>query len=146
MPTLMVFLGCIPLLPAFTNTIYLDNPFYLIGIVVAVGAIFIEAIADEQQYAFRKTKQPGELLDTGLWGLSRHPNYFGEITFWWGIYFLGLAGDTDYWWSIIGPIAMVVLFLGVSIPLMEKRLIKRYPEYKDYQKRVSMLIPWFKKK
>jgi len=147
MPTVVVFLGCIPLKPAFINNIKIDNVFYIIGLIIAVSAIFIEAIADEQQYAFRKKKQPGELLNVGLWGFSRHPNYFGEISFWWGIYFLGLAGDTSsWWWMIAGPIAMVILFLFVSIPMMEKRLKERYPDYEEYQKRVSMLIPWFKKK
>ncbi|MHA1198754.1 MAG: DUF1295 domain-containing protein [Candidatus Heimdallarchaeaceae archaeon] len=146
MPTLVVFLGCMALLPAFTNTIDLENPFYIIGIIITLLAIFIEALADEQQYAFRQKKEQGQLLDTGLWGLSRHPNYFGEISFWWGIYFFGLAADTSYWWTIAGPVAMVILFMVVSIPMMEKRLKKRYPKYEDYQKRVSMIIPWFKKK
>ncbi len=146
MPTLVVFLGCIPLFPAFNNPIQLNNAFYLIGLIITFTAIFIETLADEQQHAYRKKKQPGELFNTGLWGLSRHPNYFGEISFWWGLYFFGLAADPTYWWAIAGPIAMVILFVAVSIPLMEKRLKERYPEYESYQKKVSMLIPWFKKK
>lgn len=146
MPTLVVFLGCMPLLPAFTNPIEPNNIFYIIGIIITIIAIFLETLADEQQYAFRQKKEQGQLLDTGLWSLSRHPNYFGEISFWWGIYFFGLAADTSYWWAIAGPVAMVILFMVVSIPMMEKRLKKRYPKYEDYQKRVSMIIPWFKKK
>ena len=146
MPTLLVFLGCIPLLPAFTYEIKMINIFFIIGVIITFGAIFIETLADEQQYIFRQKKQPGELLDTGLWRSSRHPNYFGEVSFWWGIYFLGLAGNTAYWWAIAGPIAISILFLVVSIPLMENRLKQRYPKYEEYQKRVSRLIPWFKKK
>ncbi len=153
MPTILVFLGCIPLYPAFTNPIQFSEPiqwsnilFYILGLVITVTAIFIEALADEQQYVFRQKKQPGQLLDTGLWSVSRHPNYFGEISFWWGVYFLGLSGDTTYWWAFVGPLAILVLFVVVSIPLMESRLKQRYPDYKDYQKRVSLLIPWFKKK
>ncbi len=146
MPTIIVYLGCISLLPAFTTPIASNNIFYIIGIILTIVAIFFETLADEQLHAFNKKKQPGELLKTGLWNLSRHPNYFGEISFWWGLYFFALAADTSYWWAFAGPVAMIILFTFVSIPMIEKRLKKHYPDYSKYQKEVSMIIPWFKKK
>ena len=56
-------------------------------------------------------------MDRGLWRFSRHPNYFGELSFWWGLWLFALAADPAWWWTIIGPLAMTAMFLGVSIPM-----------------------------
>jgi steroid 5-alpha reductase family enzyme len=81
----------------------------------------------------------------GLWAYSRHPNYFGEVTFWWGLFFFALAADTDYWWTIIGPAAITVLFTFISIPMMDKRNLARRPGYEERIKNIPALIPWFRK-
>lgn len=146
MPTIVVFLGCLSLYPALSaggNSFgWLDG----IAIVVTAGAIFIEAAADEQLRKFVRRKQQGQILASGLWAYSRHPNYFGEIAFWWGLFFFGLAADSGYWWTIVGPLVMTALFLFVSIPMMEKRHLERRPGYEDHRKKVSVLIPWFPNK
>jgi len=147
MPTMVVFLGCLSLYPALSTG---TNSFGLldaIAIVVTAGAIIIEATADEQLRRFVKTKrQPGQIMATGLWAYSRHPNYFGEVMFWWGLFIFALAADSSYWWAIGGPLAITVLFLFVSIPMMDKRSMDRRPGYEEHMKKVSALIPWFPKK
>jgi steroid 5-alpha reductase family enzyme len=144
MPTMVVFLGCLSLYPALSVG---QNSFGLLdGIAIAItaAAIVIEATADEQLLRFvRKKQQPGQIMAKGLWAYSRHPNYFGEITFWWGLYVFGLAADSGYWWTVAGPLVITAMFLFVSIPMMEKRNIERRPDYGEHKKKVSILIPWF---
>ena len=117
----------------------------LVALVGTAGAITIEMVADEQLRTFTEVKRPGEIIKTGLWKYSRHPNYFGELSFWWGLYLFGLAADASRVWTIIGPIAMTAMFLGISIPWMDRRSCERRPEYAEHMKRVSGLIPWFPK-
>ncbi|MBD3191694.1 MAG: DUF1295 domain-containing protein [Candidatus Heimdallarchaeota archaeon] len=144
MPTLIVYLGCIAFYPALVLSSNDLNLFDLIAVIIAVGATLIEFIADEQLKIFSKMNDdPEKVMDLGLWGVSRHPNYFGEISFWWGLFFFALAADLSWWWTVAGGIAMVILFVFVSIPLMEKKQIEKRVEYSEYKKNVSMLIPWF---
>jgi len=141
-PTLVVFLGCLSLYPILANStrsIWWPDG---IAVLVASAAIFIETMADEQMIAFARTKQPGQIMNRGLWKYSRHPNYFGEISFWWGLYFFGLAANASYWWTIAGPIAITMLFLFISIPMMDKRSKERRPEYAEHMKKISALVPW----
>ena len=147
MPTMVVFLGCLSLYPALSTGTDSFGLLDGIAIVVTAGAIIIEAAADQQLRRFVKTKrQPGQIMATGLWAYSRHPNYFGEIMFWWGLFIFALAADSSYWWTMVGPLAITVLFLVVSIPVMDKRSLDRRPGYDEHMKKVSALIPWFPKK
>ena len=92
----------------------------------------------------------GEMSDTtfrgGLWRYSRHPNYFGETLFWWGLYLFALGVDTGLWWTIFGPLGVTALFLFVSLPLIEDRMRKRRPDYEDVRLEVSAFIPWIPKR
>jgi len=146
MPTVIVFLACLSLYPALSVG---KNPFGtldVIAIVLTAGAIVIETIADEQLRNFiRKKPRPGEIMAKGLWAYSRHPNYFGEVTFWWGLFIFALAANPGYWWTIIGPVAIAILFIVISIPLMEKRSLERRPGYEEHRKKVPALFPWFPK-
>jgi steroid 5-alpha reductase family enzyme len=146
MPTVMVFLACLSLYPALAAG---EKPFGLldvIAILVTAGAIIIETIADEQLRTFtRKSARPGEIMVKGLWAYSRHPNYLGEVTFWWGLFIFALAADSGYWWTIIGPISITILFNVISIPLMEKRSLERRPGYAELKKKIPALFPWFPK-
>ena len=146
MPTLIVFLGCISFYPSMVLSSSDLNYFDLIAVIIAVGATIIEFIADEQMKIFLKMNDNSQnVMDLGLWSVSRHPNYFGEVSFWWGLFFFALAADLSWWWTVSGPIAMVVLFIFISIPLIENRQIAKREAYADYKKRVSMFIPWFPK-
>ena len=145
MPTLVVYAGCLSLYPAIISpTLETMNIFFWLGLMICIGAIILEAVADEQLNIFNDKKREGELLTKGLWATSRHPNYLGEVGFWWGLYFFSLAADFSYWWTIVGPIVVTLLFVAISIPMIEKKMLKKYPTYKIYKKKVSMLIPWFK--
>ena len=145
-PTVMVFLGILPLHAALVTNPSGFGPLDAVAAVVTLGAIVIETVADEQLRTFRAHKrEDGAICDVGLWGWSRHPNYFGEISFWGGLLLFGIAAGAP-WWSAAGLVAMVALFVGASIPMAEKRSLARRPHYAEHQRRISMLIPWFPKK
>ncbi len=139
-PTVMVFLGCMPLDAALTGPGgfgVLD----VLGALAVVGGTMLELVADEQLRGFRKAKTvDGAICDVGVWKWSRHPNYFGELTVWFGLWVFGISANAP-WWAAIGWIAMVGLFVGASIPMSEKRSLARRPQYAEHQQRVSMLIP-----
>lgn len=139
-PTVMVFLGCLPLEAALTG----PSGFGALDVVAAavtVAGTLIELVADEQLRAFRRAKtNDGAICDVGLWSWSRHPNYFGELSVWFGLWLFGVAAGAP-WWAATGWLAMVGLFVGASIPMSEKRSLERRPAYAEHQRRVSMLIP-----
>lgn len=91
----------------------------------------------------RKPELVRRAIPPGLWSFSRHPNYFGEVLFWWGLYLFVPLAYPRFWWAILGPLAILFLFLGVSIPLMERHLLTKHPAYLEYQQRVSAFFPWF---
>ncbi len=141
-PTLIVFLGCVALLPVFSPGSRPAGVLDLAGFVVTFAAIAIEALADRQLRRFiRAQADPTRILDAGLWSLSRHPNYFGEVLFWWGLWLFGLAADPTWWWALAGPVAVAGLFLGVSIPMMDRRLMSRHPGYERLIGARSPFIP-----
>lgn len=128
-----------------------------LGIVdVALAALFLlllagETIADQQQWRFqeekRAKKERGEpvtenFVTTGLFRFSRHPNFFCEVSMWWTIYALG-AAHSGAWASVsaVGPLVLTALFHG-STRFTEELSLAKYPDYAEYQKRVSRLLPW----
>ena len=111
-------------------------------VAVTAGAILIETTADEQLRRFAATKQPGDIINEGLWARSRHPNYFGEMSFWWGLFLFGFSASSAYWWTIIGPISMTVMFHLASIPMLDQRSLERRPGYEEHMRRVNAVIPW----
>ena len=114
--------------------------FNLIGLFIWVYGIFFEAVGDYQLKKFLKTKKDGQIMKSGLWKYTRHPNYFGEISAWWG-FFLFVA-VTPYWYiALIGPITITYLILGVSgIPMLEKRY-RGNKKYEAYQHTTSAFFP-----
>ena len=110
----------------------------LLGCLICLASATIQLIADKQSHDFRAAN-PGQVCNVGLWKRGRHPNYFGEIQFWWGIWIM-YAAIYGFDWFILGPIAMTALFLGISIPLMEKRQLANKPAYADYRKQTRLLI------
>ena len=115
----------------------------LVGVLLfAVGWLF-EAVGDWQLARFKRDPaNKGEVLDTGLWRYTRHPNYFGNACLWWGLFLVALAGGG--WWSVVAPLLMTFLLLRVSgVTLLEKDISERRPAYQDYVRRTSAFIPWF---
>ena len=141
-PTFMVFVGCLPLYPALVDHQGDVTVFDLIAFAVCLVAVGIELIADEQLRLFKKRiEDPQEFMKSGIWHYSRHPNYFGEWLFWLGIYLFGLIANPSYWWTGIGMILMLAMFLFASIPLMDKRMKEKRPEYAAHMKKVSAFFP-----
>jgi steroid 5-alpha reductase family enzyme len=141
-PTIMVYLGCMALLPVFSDGGRPLNFFDLFGFLALFGAVIYAFIADEQLRKFRKKPEnKGKTITTGLWKKSRHPNYLGEIKTWWGLFFFAIAANTDYYWTGVGAVAITLMFLFASIPLIEKRNLERRADYKEYKKQSSMLWP-----
>ena len=141
-PTWQVFLGMTPVYVAVTRAGQDVGWIDAVAVVTGLGAVALELAADTQMYRFARTKQPGQCMDQGLWSWSRHPNYFGEISFWFALGLFGLAASpADWWWVFIGTIAMAGLFLGASIPMMEQRSLERRPAYQDVIDRVPRLVP-----
>ena len=137
MPTLVVFAAMLPGLKLY-ETIAPANVLTCFGCIVCLASATIQLIADKQSHDFRAA-HPGRVCNIGLWKHGRHPNYFGEIQFWWGIWIMyaSLNGIDMY---IGGAIAMTALFLGISIPLMEKRQLANKPDYAEYRKQTRILI------
>lgn len=147
MPTVMVFGGCVSLYVMGALATEPFGPFDVAATALAIMAIGIETLADEQLRAFvRARPAPGAVLDRGLWALSRHPNYFGEVLFWWSLGLMALAAAPRAWWTFAGPLAITLLFVSVSIPLIERRMLARHPGYAERAKRVSALVPWVPKR
>ena len=113
----------------------------VVGGVVWASGFFFEAVGDWQLMRFMSDPDnTGKILQSGLWRYTRHPNYFGEVTQWWGIWLIALA--VPYGWiSVIGPITITVLILYVSgVPMLEEKMAGN-PAFEDYKQRVSKFIP-----
>jgi len=142
-PTLIVFLGMWPLFWVYDfGEIQYPILFY-IGAFISFLGIWFEYKADNQLALFRKrkNKKKEDILNTGIWAYSRNPNYLGEILFWFGLLGMGLAFSSP-WYTSLGSIGMLFMFLFASIPMKEKQMIKNRPEaFKKYKNEVSALIP-----
>lgn len=122
------------------------NVLTIIGSALFIIGFFFEAIGDAQLRQFLK-KRTGrdQIMQTGLWKYTRHPNYFGEVVMWWG-HFIFVAGTTFGFIAVISPIIMTWLMLFVSgIPMLEKKYDNN-PFFQEYKKRTSAFFPWLPKK
>ncbi|MHB8962151.1 MAG: DUF1295 domain-containing protein [Saccharofermentanales bacterium] len=140
MPTAIVFLAMLPGLVLIGGD-YSANPYTAAAMVLCVSAAGLQFLSDQTMHRFRMAALPGEVCDKGLWKYSRHPNYLGEILMWWGIFIMLISVDISYWPTGIGAFANTLLFLFISIPLMEGRQLSDKPGYDEYMRRTSMLLP-----
>lgn len=137
-PTVVVFLAMIPAFKLMT--LHADaNVFTYVAFALTLIAAGLQFFSDRQAHAFRKAN-PGKVCNTGLWKYSRHPNYLGEVTMWWGVYFILLSVAPSLWWTGIGAVANTCLFAFISIPMMEKRQLANKPGYAEYVKNTSRLL------
>jgi steroid 5-alpha reductase family enzyme len=113
-----------------------------IGAALAAGGIILEGVADWQLTRFRADESNhGKVLDSGVWGWSRHPNYFGDFMMWWGFFLIGIAAGGP-WWIIASPVVMSALLIRYSgAGLMEETIKDRRPGYADYVRRTSLFVP-----
>lgn len=128
MPTVLVFLGCVSLYLCAGVEVAPLNAFDLIAVAVGSAALWIESAADNQLRNFRlNPKNSGQTLACGVWAWCRHPNYLGEIGFWLALYIFAYAavGRESLSLAIWGPVSMLILFVFISIPMIDKRLAGR---------------------
>lgn len=112
-----------------------------LGLLIWIIGFFFESVGDSQMRNFKKDpSNKGKLIDIGLWRYTRHPNYFGEATMWWGIFIIVFSSNISII-SIISPIAITYLLLFVSgVPLLEKKY-KDNPDFQAYAKVTSKFFP-----
>jgi len=102
-----------------------------LGVLVWAAGFVFEMLADVQLTRFKADPaNRGRILDTGVWALCRHPNYFGDALQWWGLALVAFSAST--WWALIGPIAMTAVFLNISNDVLERGMRKRHPAYEAY--------------
>lgn len=138
-----IFLFMISLPVIFVNE-STDTPPGLVdlaGIMVWLTGFFFEVVGDAQLSRFRRNPaNKGKLIQTGLWKYTRHPNYFGEVTQWWGIWVFTIATDKALM-GLIGPATITLLILFVSgVPLLEKKYDGR-PDWEEYKRKTSRFFP-----
>lgn len=139
---LLMWLVSVPFMAAF----YFGGPaalpvLTLVFLAIALAGLYMESMADVQLTKFRATAKQGELLDSGWWKRTRHPNYFGDALFWWGIYAAVVAATPEAIWTIFAPIIMNYLLVKVSgADLLEYRL-KKKPGYTEYMQRTNRFVP-----
>lgn len=131
--------------------LYGNSFLFYLGILMWLVGIFVESIADKQKFDFKNDpKNADKWIEDGIWKYSRHPNYFGEILLWWGIYIITLPYLNNFeHMAIIGPIFITSILLFVSgIPPLEKKYNLKYKDndaYQRYKKTTSILVPLPKK-
>ena len=139
-PTFIVNICLYPLVYIFINDVDVNVYLYISSIITLI-AVILETVADEQMRKFRSDpRNKGKTMKYKLWRYSRHPNYLGEVGFWFGIYFMGISSGFAPLWLIVCPLAMLLLFVLVSCPMMDERSLKNRPNYKEYMDNTSQLI------
>ncbi len=113
----------------------------LLGVVVWLFGFYFEVVGDAQLAQFIKNPaNKGKLMQNGLWAYTRHPNYFGEVFLWWGIWLITLSVPNGVF-AVIGPLTITFFILKVSgIPMLEKKM-QENPEFEEYKHRVSIFFP-----
>ena len=145
MPTLLTFLGSLPLYYLSIAEPVAWSSWDALWILIGYGALWLENRADNVLRAFRQSQaaagRTGEVLDHDVWAWCRHPNYLGELGFWLSLAIAGylVTGVGMAWAGIAG---MVVLFVAISIPMIDKRQLANKPAYANYRTRVPSLIPY----
>ncbi len=114
----------------------------IVGTAIYAVGLFFETVGDLQLTRFKADPaNKATVIDRGLWRYTRHPNYFGDFSVWWGLYLIALSNGVA-WWTIVGPVIMSVLLIRVSgAGLLEKSIGKRRPGYDDYVARTSGFFP-----
>ena len=143
-PTIIVNVSLYPIYVALTAESL--NELVYVGFIVIIIAVVIQYISDDQMRKFRKDESNlGKTMKYGLWKYSRHPNYLGEVSFWFGIYVFALASGLTTIWLLACPIVMLALFVFISCPMMDNRSLKRRSDYKEYMDKTPQLFMWFVK-
>lgn len=119
--------------------------YHLLAVCIWLIGFLFEAVGDLQLSEFlKKRTEKNQIMNSGLWRYTRHPNYFGEVLGWWGIWLLSYQ-TTWFWWAALGPVTITFLILKVSgIPLLEKKY-EGNKQYQKYANQTNKFFPWFVK-
>lgn len=137
----ILWIVAFPLLPAVAHS-DTSTAFWLpAGLALWLPGMFFETVGDWQMARFRADPaNHGKVMDRGLWRYTRHPNYFGDICVWWGLYLMAVPAGG--WWTLFAPLLMSFLLARVSgVTLLEKKLDTSRPGYREYKRRTNALIP-----
>lgn len=140
-PTIVVFMAMVPGFKIIEYGLP-ANALTVLACLLCIGAATLQLVADHQIHQFIREKK-GRVCNVGLWKHGRHPNYFGEITMWWGVYLMFLSVTPNIahdWFWLIGAVMNTLLFCYISIPLMEGRQLKNKPEYAEYKKHTRRFV------
>ena len=140
-PTFVVFFASVP------SFLYIINGqdfslLQLIGLAIMILGTLLELVSDKNMATFKNVRtSKDEIINVGLWKYSRHPNYLGEILFWYGVALVFILNNLNLWFVIIGAILNTMLFLFISIPLAENHLKSYKKGFDEYKKKTRMLLP-----
>lgn len=141
-PTLAVFGGLLPAWYAFSSGGDSLNVGMVLGAAISLGGVVLEAVADNQLRDFRRDRtDPDQILAEGVWAWCRHPNYLGEITFWWGLWIFGVSVDPSALWTGLGALVITIMFQAVSLPLVDNRMLAKRPHYQEHIDRRPAIWP-----
>ena len=137
---LLAWVICLPVVAAVSGETP-PGPLDVLAVCLWLAGLFFEAVGDFQLARFRRTRNTStQVLDSGLWRYTRHPNYFGEALIWWGFYLAALSAGA--WWTFFAPLLMTVLLIRVSgVALLEKDIAQRRPAYREYISRTNAFLP-----
>jgi steroid 5-alpha reductase family enzyme len=146
---IVIYIVDIAVLFAIINTTSNEiNALTVIGLLAWIIGFYFESVGDAQLKTFiSKPENAGKIMTEGLWAYTRHPNYFGEATMWWGLFIIALSVDPLLGLvTVISPLWITVFLLKVSgVPILEKHY-EGNADFEAYKKRTSVFIPWFPKK
>ncbi|WP_354698527.1 hypothetical protein DSM112329_04209 [Paraconexibacter sp. AEG42_29] len=117
------------------------GPLAFLGIAVFGIGLYFESLADGQLQAFLAQQQRPRYLNTGVWKHSRHPNYFGTTTVWWGVWLVAMDGTTDVWWTVAGPLVNTIMLTSVLGSAFQDNYMGQRPEYQALMARTRRFLP-----
>ncbi len=139
---LAICLVSLPVLAAAHEDV-VSVPLVWVGVAVwAVGVVF-ESVGDAQLAAYKRDPDRGPVMDRGLWGWTRHPNYFGDACLWWGVW---IAGGAASGWlpalvTVLSPLAMTHVLRNVTGAKLLERTMSTRPGWDEYAARVPLFVP-----
>tara|TARA_B100001250_G_scaffold409778_1_gene434818 strand:- start:5848 stop:6714 length:867 start_codon:yes stop_codon:yes gene_type:complete len=142
-PTLQVNLSLLPIYYSLSISTNVANFWTYLFSFLTIMAVTLELIADNQLWRFKQSEENnGKFIQSGLWKYSRHPNYLGEILFWWGLFFTTLSIDINYWYLFICPLAMNLMFSCTTCSMMDERSLLKRDGYDTYMEKTNQLLIW----
>jgi steroid 5-alpha reductase family enzyme len=112
-----------------------------VGLLVFMIGLYYETVADAQLQAFLAQERRPRYLETGVWKYSRHPNYFGTTTVWWGIWLVAVAGEPAIWWTVAGPVVNTIMLTSVLGSKFQDNYMGARPEYQELMARTRSFLP-----